>query len=94
MHGITSSSISLLWNGSKINQFFPQRGLRQGDPLSPYLFVIYMECLGRMITTEVQKGCWMPIHISNGGPTILHLFFLLMMCYYLGMPNLHRQELW
>lgn len=55
MHGISSSSISLLWNGSRTEGFMPRRGLRQGDPLSPYLFVLCMERLSEMIANEVRE---------------------------------------
>lgn len=54
---ITSTKLSVLWNREKLPSFKPERGLRQGDPLSPYLFVIYMECWGmefkrQLITTN------------------------------------------
>lgn len=75
MHGITSSSISLLWNGSRTPNFAPRRGLRQGDPISPYLFVLCIERLGAMITDEVYQGSWHPIRVSKNGPSISHLFF-------------------
>nr|KYP44263.1 hypothetical protein KK1_034276 [Cajanus cajan] len=75
MHGITSNSIFVLWNGSRAPAFFHMRGLRQGDPLSPYLFVLCTERLGVMIVSEVEKGRWDPIQISKNGPRISHLFF-------------------
>lgn len=75
MLGITSATISLLWNGNRTDSFNPVRGLRQGDPLSPYLFVLCMERLGYMISKEVQEQRWTPIQVSQGGPSLSHLFF-------------------
>lgn len=75
MHGILSSSISLLWNGSRTDGFAPMRGLRQGDPLSLYLFVLCMERLGEMILKEVGIGNWLPVQVSKNGPKFFHLFF-------------------
>ena len=46
---ISFSSMQLLWNGSKSDVFIPSRGIRQGDPLSLYLFVICMEKLTHLI---------------------------------------------
>lgn len=75
MFCITSSSLSLIWNGTRLPSFRASSGLRQGDPLSPYLFVLCMERLAHMIQHEVGAGRWKPVTISQGGPGITHLFF-------------------
>ncbi|PNX59877.1 ribonuclease H, partial [Trifolium pratense] len=62
MFGISSSSNSILWNGSKTKAFTPTWP-SQGDPLSPYLFVLCMEQLGAMISKYVSDGTWKPMQI-------------------------------
>lgn len=40
MSCVTSSILYLKWNGEKLDSFAPTRGLRQGDPMSPYIFLL------------------------------------------------------
>jgi hypothetical protein len=42
---IESSTLSVLWNGCPLDSFKPFRGIRQEDPLSPYIFMLYLEKL-------------------------------------------------
>lgn len=42
---LTSSQLSVLRNSTRLDSFKPERGLRQGDPLSPYMFMLCMEVL-------------------------------------------------
>ncbi|XP_028775264.1 uncharacterized protein LOC114732140 [Neltuma alba] len=47
--------MQVLWNGKAATPFHPQRGIRQGDPLSPCIFVLCMERLSQAINSEVEE---------------------------------------
>lgn len=74
-HCISSPTMQVLWNGEALEEFTPSRGIRQGDPISPYLFVLCIERLFQAIETKVNEGRWIPIQVSRGGPKISHLAF-------------------
>ena len=56
MSCVTSTAFQVLWNGEATTEFLPSRGLRQGDPLSPYLFVLGMERLSHIIQSKIVEG--------------------------------------
>ena len=58
MSCISGSSISVLFNGGQLDPFLPSRGIRQGDPLSPYLFILCMEVLGFLIADQCSSHLW------------------------------------
>lgn len=70
-----SCSICLVWSGSKTEPFSSTRGLRQGNPLSPHLFIICMERLSLYIQQLVKDDVWEPMSISRGDPQISHMLF-------------------
>lgn len=72
---VSSCSMQVLWNGNMTRSFSTSRGVRHGDPLSPYLFVICIERLAHMITVEIEQGRWKPVRLNRSGPHISHLFF-------------------
>lgn len=53
----------------------PQRGIRQGDPLSPYLFLLCSEGFSNLLKRAVAKKELRGLKISKQGPVISHLFF-------------------
>ena len=75
MHCIESSRMSILWDGTKLDWFTPKIGIRQGDPISPYIFVMCFECPSHIICKAIADGDWKGIKLSRHGPTLSHLFF-------------------
>ena len=75
---ISTASFSVLVNGSSTGFFRSSRGLRQGDPLSPYLFVIGMEALSSMLKRAVEgsfiSGCRFSRR-GGGDIVISHLLY-------------------
>lgn len=62
----TTASMHMLWNSEVLEGFLPSRGIRQGDPLSPYLFLLCMERLFQMISLAAEHKLWKPIYLSRG----------------------------
>lgn len=72
---LSSGNSSLLLNGSSFGQIPMERGIRQGDPLSPFIFVLFLEFLSRMITKMDMEGEIERIKIGRSAPAISHIFF-------------------
>jgi hypothetical protein len=75
MECVKTVSYAVLVNGSPMGHIIPSRGLRQGDPLSPYLFIICAEALSAMLRRAESKGVITGVPTSKNGPRISHLFF-------------------
>lgn len=72
---ISSVSFEVLINGGKIEQFKPSRGLRQEDPLSPYLFILGQEVLSRLIEHEMVKKKLSGARASIASIAITHVMY-------------------
>lgn len=75
MRCVNSVSYSFILNGEPRGLISPSRGLRQGDAISPYLFLICMEVLSRLITNAEAFGKIHGLKICKRAPSISHLFF-------------------
>ncbi|GJZ43822.1 RNA-directed DNA polymerase, eukaryota [Tanacetum coccineum] len=75
IRGILNSSMaSILVNGSPTKEFQFHRGLKQGDPLAPYLFIIIMESLHLSFSRVIEAGIFTGIKIDSS-TTLSHLFY-------------------
>ncbi|KAI3501185.1 hypothetical protein L1887_29047 [Cichorium endivia] len=72
---LSSARASILVNGAPTEEFSISRGVRQGDPLSPFLFILAMEGLNIAIKTASEKSLIQGIKLPHNGPSISHLFY-------------------
>lgn len=75
MKCITTVSYSVVMNGQLEAKFQPCRGLRQGDPLIPFLVFIYGEGLSSLMRVATKEGLLKGVKASRNGPLISHLLF-------------------
>ena len=75
MECITTVSCSILVNGEPKSMITASRGLRQGDPLSPFLFLFYVEGLNALFRKAPAEGEIQGFSICRNDPKLTHLFF-------------------
>lgn len=64
-------TINVYWSSS----FRPSRGLRQGDLLSPFLFLIFSEGLSSLMRLGIKNRLFQSSNVSRNRPFISHLLF-------------------
>ncbi|XP_026420100.1 uncharacterized protein LOC113316084 [Papaver somniferum] len=72
---ISTVSYSVLVNGSPSESFLPSRGIRQGDCLSPYIFILCMEVLSQLLSKAEDENLIRGFRFRQNSPSISHLFF-------------------
>lgn len=70
---LKSASVSVMVNGSPTIEFKMERGLRQGDPLSPFLFLIVVEGLNAIVEEAVERNIFKCIEFDNSGTCLSNL---------------------
>ena len=75
MECLSTVSYSLLINGEPTGHIIPTRGICQGDPISPYLFLLCAEGLNGLIQKATSQGDIHGVSLCCQGPKITNLFF-------------------
>lgn len=70
---VTSVSFSVLLNGNSHGFLRPARGIRQGDPLSPFLFILCAEALISRLNASETEDRFHGIKLAISGPSVHHL---------------------
>ena len=75
MQCISTVTYQVVLNEACKCEVMPQRGLRQGDPLSPYLFILAEEVLSRGLRKIFNDGLVKHFHLGRGTMLVSHLLF-------------------
>ena len=75
MECVTTVSYSILVNGEPKGMIHPSRGIRQRDPLSPFLFLFYAKGLNAILEQAATAREIHGFSICRCGPKLTHLFF-------------------
>ena len=75
MNCVTFASMSILLNGSPPKPLMLEKGLRQGDPLSPYLFILVSEVLVYLLKKADEVNLIEAVHIGKAKVSLKHLQF-------------------
>jgi hypothetical protein len=72
---VTSVNYRVWFNSDETNTFTPTRGIRQGDPLSPFLFLLCAEGLSSLLAHEELSGGIQGVKVCRNAPSVSHLLF-------------------
>ncbi|CAL8990363.1 unnamed protein product [Prunus brigantina] len=75
MECVSTVTYNVIVNGEATRHILPSRGLRHGDPLSPFLFLLCVEGLSAMIKKHEEMGALQGFRFHPQGGSISHLFF-------------------
>jgi hypothetical protein len=72
---VTSVRYVVKFNGTLLDSFAPSGGLRQGDPLSPFLFLFVADGLSALLNKGIHENSLSPIKVCRRAPGVSHLLF-------------------
>jgi hypothetical protein len=72
---VNSVRYQVRFNSKETDVFTPTRGLHQGDPLSPYLFLLCAKGLSSLLLYEEEVGGIEGVRVCRNAPSVSHLLF-------------------
>jgi hypothetical protein len=72
---VKTANLAISINGSPVGRIYPSHGIRQGDPISSYLFLLCAEALSTQLSKADGNGILRGVSTSRHGPRLNHLFF-------------------
>ncbi|KAH9648318.1 reverse transcriptase domain-containing protein [Citrus sinensis] len=72
---VSTVTYKVLQGNKEVGPIVPNRGLRHGDPLSLYLFIICAEGLSSLLRKQERAGLMHGVRVARGVPIVTHLFF-------------------
>jgi hypothetical protein len=72
MQCVTTVSFTVLLNGSKLQGFQPSRGIRLGNPISPYLFLLAAEGLSCLLKARSMNDQVKDMVVAPGAPLVYY----------------------
>lgn len=77
MNLVTTVKFSVMFNGKKLQEFEPTRGIRQGGahPISPYLFLLAAEGLSCLLKSRSESSNLSGLQLASSAPPVNHLLF-------------------
>lgn len=76
VHCMTIVKYKVTHRGKEMVPIYPTRGVRQGDPILPYLFIICHDGFTTLINSYIYKGWLHGCKVANGAPSISHILFV------------------
>lgn len=75
MSCLSKAKFLIIINGNPVGFFSSTQGVRKGDPLSPFLFIIMVESLRRYILSRHSQNLWQGVQIPNTKILVTHSIF-------------------
>jgi hypothetical protein len=71
---VFAGNLSVLVNGSPTSEINIQRGLKQGDPLAPFLFLLVAEGFAGLMRSAVEKNLFKGFSVGPGNVLLFHTY--------------------